>query len=322
LDSARPTPRGSNPRLTEEPQRALSAPGRRDERPLPVVGRHAQLDLTFHYGNGRTVLAEAYAEPPFRVGGWFAESDGLHVILASSAPGVFGHVRLRQTVRVGSGARVRLTSQAALQIHLSLECATTLIEGSYRVEDGAHLHCDCHPLIPFADARLDQRIEVNIVGDGCLYWTDALMCGREARGERWRFASLAHEIAVSRDGFLEHLERYCIQPTEVELSRAWAASDASYLGTTLLTGWSINPDAAERLHAELGGLPGVRAAADRLEDRMLLVRLLSAFGPAFHEARHRIRDRCAKPSACSARVEVRQTAVTMSEVFEVFLRPT
>jgi urease accessory protein UreH len=157
VDSARPTPRGSNPRLTEEPQRPLSVPGRRDERPLPIVGRHARLDLTFHYRNGRTVLAEAYAEPPFRVGGWFAESDGLHVLLASSAPGAFGRNRLQQTVRGGGGARVRLTSQAALQIRPSLDGATAIIKGSYRVEDGAHLHCDWHPL-----TRLQMRASTGV----------------------------------------------------------------------------------------------------------------------------------------------------------------
>jgi urease accessory protein len=196
------------------------------------------------------------------------------VILASSAPGAFDHDRLRQTVRVGSGARVRLTAQAALKVHPSVDRATVLLESSCRVEDGAQLHCDWHPLIPFAGARLGQRIDVKINGDGRLYWSDALMCGRKARGERWKFAYLAHEFAVSRDGFLAYLERYRIQPTEVGLFRAWAASGASYLGTTLLTGWPIDPGA------------GLRAAADRLEDRMLLVGLLSAFGPAFHKARY------------------------------------
>src|SRR5262245_50099929 len=49
---------------------------RRDERPLSVIGRHARLDLTFLYRSGRTVLAEAYAEPPFRVGRWFEAHRG------------------------------------------------------------------------------------------------------------------------------------------------------------------------------------------------------------------------------------------------------
>jgi len=282
VDPARVAVRVSGPCLAAAPA------ARRDERSLPVIGRHARLDLAFLYRNGRTVLAEAYAEPPFRVGRWFAEGEGLHMILASSAPGVFGHDRLQQRVRIGRGARVRLTSQSAMQVHPSPDGAIAHLRSSYHVEDGAHLHCDWHPLIPFAEAWIDQRIEVHLAGGGYLYWSDALMSGRRARGERWKFASLAHEIAVSRDGSLEYLERYRIQPSELAVSRTWAAGDASYLGTTLMTGRPIEPGVAERLHVELGRLTGLRAAADRLDERVLLVRLLGESGPAFHEARRRI----------------------------------
>jgi urease accessory protein len=291
VDSAGVAVRDSDPRVGAE-FHVPRTTGHRDERSLSVVGRHARLDLEFRYRNGHTVLAEAYAEPPWRVGRWFAEGEGLHMILTSSAPGAFGHDCLRQSIRVGCGARVRLTSQSALQVHPSPDGATANLQSSYHVEDGAHLHCHWHPLIPFADSRIEQRIDVNIAGGGYLYWSDAWMSGRHARGERWQFASLAHEIAVSRDGSLEYLERYRIQP-KVEVLRPWVAGDASYLGTTLMTGRPIEPGAAENLHMELGRLAGVRAAADRLDDRLLLVRLLSVSGPAFHEARRWIGDRSA-----------------------------
>ena len=215
------------------------------------------------------------------------------MILTSSAPGAFGHDRLQQSVRVGCGARVRLTSQSAMQVHPSPDGATAHLESSYHVEDGAHLHCEWLPLIPFADARIDQHIAIDIAGTGSLYWSDALMSGRQARGERWQFTSLAQEIAVSRDGSLEYLERYRIQPSEQAVSRPWAAGAASYLGTILMTGRPIEPGVAERLHIELGRIAGIRAAADRLDDRLLLVRLLSVSGPAFHEARRWIRDHSA-----------------------------
>ena len=290
MDSARPAVRAADPRVTEE-WPAPPAPARhRDERPPSVVGRHARLDLTFLYRDRRTVLTEAYAEPPFRVARGLAEGDGVHMILASSAPGAFGHDRLQQIVRIGRGARVRLTSQSAMQVHPSPDGATAHLQSSYHVADGAHLHCDWHPLIPFAGARLDQRIDVHIDGGGCLYWSDALMSGRQARGERWKFASLAHEIAVSRDGSLEYLERYRLQPNELTVSRPWVAGDASYLGTTLVTGRPIEPGVAERLHLQLARFADVRAAADRLDDRVLLVRLLGVSGAAFHEARRWIRD--------------------------------
>jgi len=293
VDTAGVAVRASGPRVTEE-WHADPAPARhRDERLPSVVGRHARLDLAFIYGDRGTVLAHAYAEPPFRVGRCFPEGRGVHMILTSSAPGVFGHDHFQQFVRVGRGARVRLTSQSALQAHPSPDGATAHLQSSYHVEDGAHLHCDWHPLIPFADARIDQRIAIDIAGSGSLYWSDALMSGRQARSERWQFTSLAQEIALSRDGSLEYLERYRIQPSELAVSRPWAAGDASYLGTTLMTGRPIEPGVAERLHIELGRIAGVRAAADRLDDRLLLVRLLSASGPAFHETRRWLRDHSA-----------------------------
>jgi hypothetical protein len=53
----------------------------------------------------------------------------------------------------------------------------------------------------------------------------------------------------------------------------------------------IDPGVAEHIHIELGRLNGVLAAADRLDNRVLLVRLMSASGPAFHEARRWISER-------------------------------
>ena len=291
MDSAGAPLRATDPRITGDVAFGEARAGGRDERPLSRVGRQARLDLDFLCRNGRTVLADAYAEPPFRVGRSFVEGEGLHMILASSAPGVFGHDRLRQIVHVGCGARVRLTSQSATQVHPSSDGGIAHLQSSYHIEDGAYLHCDWHPLIPFADARIDQRIDVTIAGGGCLYWSDALMSGRQASGEQWRFASLAHEIAVVRDGALDYLERYRIQPMDVDVARAWVARDASYLGTTLMIGRPIEPGVAEHLHVELGRLNGVLAAADRLDNRMLLVRLMSASGPAFHGARRWIGER-------------------------------
>jgi urease accessory protein len=207
------------------------------------------------------------------------------MILASSAPGVFGGDGLQQIIRVERGARVRLTSQSALQVHPAPGGTLARLLMTCHIEDDAQLQCQWDPLIPFAGARVDQQIEVCIGGRGMLYWSDALMCGRQARGERWMFASLAHQITVSRGGALEYMERYRLEPNARDVSRLWVAAEASYLGTTLVTGPDIESDAAELLHAELAALTSVRAAVDRLDSRSLLVRLMGPSGPSFHQAR-------------------------------------
>lgn len=262
-------------------------PAPQDLRVTSDVGRHARLHLAFERREGRTRLASSYAEPPFRVPTGFPDGNaGLHAILASSAPGIFGGDRFAQTIEMRSGARVRLTSQSAPQVHPSHDNAVACVEAHYTIETGAHLHCEWDPVIPFAGASLDQRSTIDLAGNATLFWSDAIMAGRQAHGERWAFARLAHELRVCRDGRLVYLERYAIEGG-ASVSRTWIADDACYFGTVLIVGprGSTSP---EEVHGELNRMVAVRASVDALDRDVLLARLISASGTAFHAARGRV----------------------------------
>jgi urease accessory protein len=260
-----------------------------DVREMAAIGRQARLELVFAVRGGRTVLADAYAEPPFRVGRSFPEGDGVHLILASSAPGIFGGDRLDQRVQLEPGARVRLTSQSALQVHPSPTARTAQLHTLYEVAEAAHLHCDWDPFIPFAGSRFAQRIDVRLAAGANLYWSDAFMSGREGRGERWRFAALDHELRLSSAGSLQYLERYQLAPGSASVARPWMAGECSYFGTILQSGTGRDLDVTEELHRDLAGSAGVRAAVDLVESDLTLVRLMAANGRLFHDARARAR---------------------------------
>ena len=106
----------------------------------PSVGRHARLELVFGCRDGRTVLTHAYAEPPLRVGRCLrggrrrCTSSWPRRPRASSAA-----TALTQQIVVERGARVRLTSQSALQVHRSPSGDTARLSSTYRVEDDAEL---------------------------------------------------------------------------------------------------------------------------------------------------------------------------------------
>jgi urease accessory protein len=266
-----------------------------DRRTSVGIGRHARLELRFAWRRGRTVLAEAYAEPPLRVGRCFPEGDGLHMIMVSSAPGVFGGDCLEQVIRIDSGARVRLTSQSALQVHPApvargasaplSDSSVARLRSRYVVAEGAALRCQWDPLIPFAGSRLDQRCDLHIAVDSTLYWSEAFMAGREARGERWRFASLSHEFGVWRGDTLGYVERFRIEPADRPVASPWIAADCCYFGTTIASGEGLDPAAAERLHHELARADRVRTAVDAVDRDLLLVRLMASEGVPFHAAR-------------------------------------
>ena len=264
-----------------------------DRRETARVGRNARLELVFARRAGKTVLTHSYAEPPFRVGRWFPDGDGVHMILTSSAPGFFGGDRFQQLIVVEHGARVRLTSQSALQVHPSPDQEAAQLHASYQVDADAELVCQWDPVIPFAKARFDQRVSVKLAATARLLWSDAFMAGRATAqlspdfdgGERWAFSELTHELNVRRAESLEYLERYRLIPSEQSLESRWVGDAASYFGTILSSGRSADSSAIRGLHEALAPCANVNAAADCLGEKLAIVRLMSASGARFHDAR-------------------------------------
>jgi urease accessory protein UreH len=244
------------------------------------------LDLVFTYRGGRTVLTHGYAEPPFRVGRAFEDGTGARMIMAWSAPGVFGGDFLEQRIHIERGASVSLMSQSALQAHPSPRGHMARMRTTVDVEDGADLRCEWDPLIPFPGARLTQRINVRLAAGSTFYWSDAFMSGRASRGECWTFDTLEHELAVSRAGTLSYLERYRLEPAAHATTSPWVAADACYFGTVIVSGSFRIPDSLQR---DLSSFDGLRGAVDALEPHLTLVRLMASRGPAFHDARALVR---------------------------------
>lgn len=267
--------------------RSLS--GGADTRSTRDIGRRARLELRFALRNGRTVLVHAYAEPPLRVGSSFPCGDGLHLILASSAPGVFGGDVFEHTIVIERGARVRLTSQSALQAHRAGDDLPAVVRTRCLVQNDAHLECEWDPLIPFPGMRLDQYIQIDLGRRARIFWSDAVMSGREARGERWQFRHLAHELRLTRGGALAYLERYRLAPADQSLNRSWVADDCCYFGTVLTASPEDTPGLGESLHRAVSRVSRIHAAADRLEEGLLLVRLMASSGVPFREARSAVK---------------------------------
>jgi len=274
------------------PHRAVNPPT--DVRVPAAIGREARLELRFERRAGRTVVAHAYAEPPFRIGPALSVADAAYVIVVCSGPGVFAGDTLTQSVHVAAGARVVLTSQAALQLHPGAPGAPgspgnidrpAVIRHRYDVVDDGELQCEWDPIIPFAGARALQRYDVSLAPAARLLWSDAVMAGRVSRGETWRFASLDHELRIAVGGALQYLERYRIGPGDRPPSRRWIAGAANYFGSTVAYHSDATADTAERLQRTLDAIDGVTCGVDTIEPSLLLARFASASGVPFAAAR-------------------------------------
>lgn len=262
-----------------------------DSRSASAIGREARLELIFERRGGRTILAHAYVEPPLRIGRAFDVDGAAYVILVCAGPGLFSGDCLRQHVTVGRGARALLVSQSALQVHPANGEGSATVQSEYHVAGDAELHCHWDPVIPFAGARLVQRVDLRLAADSRFYWSDALMSGRLTRGESWRFESIDHELRLSVAGLLKYLERYRLLPGERRPQRRWMAGAPAYLGTAIVHHDAVTSEVAESLHRELSQRQNLTAGVDLVEARLMVGRFLAAQGTAFATARTLFRDR-------------------------------
>jgi len=264
------------------------------------------MDLVFERRGARTILAHAYAEPPFRVGSTLDLDGAAYVILVCTGPGVFAGDTLRQTITVARGAQVVLASQSALQAHPSRADGPARIVHEYDVDEDAELYVHWDPIIPFEAARIEQRFELRLAPSSRVYWSDAVMSGRVTRSEAWRFTVLAHELRVTtargpQRAALRYLERYRLAPRSAEaaaegdatprsIAHPWILGPANYLATALLHDERGTPVLAEALQRRMATLAGVRTGVDAVEPGLIVARLAAASGAPFAAARTLLRE--------------------------------
>ncbi len=241
--------------------------------------------MRFERRGGRTVLEHAYAEPPFRPGGVFDLNGAAYVIVVCSGPGIFGGDTLHQSIHVGPGATVVMASQSALQVHPGAQGATAVVRHDYSVDDDAELRCQWDPVIPFAASRLDQQFDLRLAPNSRLYWTDAMMAGRVSRDERWKFASLAHELRVQMGPSTVYLERYTLDPSDREVTGRWIADAATHFSTLLTCHPRADREAVDVIRSRLAesGLDGI--GVDLLEPGVAVARLMQTGGAPFARVR-------------------------------------
>jgi urease accessory protein len=245
--------------------------------PLAEVGRRGRLDLTFSEQNGKTVLRHSYCEVPFKITRILnSGAPAAHLMLMHCTAGIFGGDDLECSIRVESGACVRITQQSATKVHPS--------EGRFAkqnthivVETGAKLQFYLEPVIPFAESSLRQATRVDLQPGGRLMFWEAFMAGRIGRGERWRFNELASETRLHSNDALLYLDRFKL-PNGFE-GAPWSIGDCTYVGTGLYAG----PHAQHFASVLHQSMP--EAGIDTPAPGLAAIRVASVSGPDFHRLR-------------------------------------
>lgn len=207
----------------------------------------------------------------------------------SPSGGTFSDDDLCTTVRCGEGAHLHLTTQAATQVFAG-DGPGARHHLSFAVHDGAVLQYYPGTVIPHADSRFTQRIDIAVDRGGVYLGWEAVAAGRIAHGERYGYSGYDSALAVSVDGRIVARDRQLIRPQSS--SDATALIDGDYVATFLAVAPG-RPAAAllDRIRRALGDAAGVDGGASTLpHDVGVFARLAAHRAPDLQRARQRLFD--------------------------------
>ena len=148
---------------------------------------------------GRTCLVGRRTNPPLQVQRVLyldeALPDMAFVCLCNPTAGVLQGDTLEIRVRVKTGARAHISTQAATKVFTMPEGAARL-DTCLDIDQGAYLEYLPDPLIPFRGARLAQHTSITVAPGASLVYGEVIASGRTARGESLAYSELQYRLDV------------------------------------------------------------------------------------------------------------------------------
>lgn len=195
----------------------------------------------------------------------------MQAVLLNTGGGITGGDTFSLDATVRTGARLRLTTQAAERAYAAQPGETGRVTTRLHVADGAQLDWLPQETILFEGCDLNRSLTVDLSGSARLLLVEPVVFGRAAMGETLRNATFADRIELRRGGDILFRDAMRFQgDITAHLARAHVADGAGALATVVY----VAPDAATRLPQVRAVLPA-SAGASVIGDDLLVARLLA-----------------------------------------------
>ena len=198
---------------------------------LPVG--HGALEIAG--SGGRSVVVGRHAASPLRLLCPRNAGTAAWTYTSSFGGGLVDGDDVRLDVTVGACAQALVATQASTKAYPAEHGARqTLAAG---VAAAGLLVVLSDPLVPFAGARVESLVDVELVADASVVAVESLAAGRVARGERWQAARCQTRLRVRRDGQLLLDEALLLDPAHGDVAQRMGRFDA--VATVALSGPAV-----------------------------------------------------------------------------------
>ncbi len=186
----------------------------------------------------RTALTEVFRTAPFHLGLPAAgKGGGAEVIVQEVGPGLLAGDVTETETAVGPGAQLTLRGQAATKLYPCPAGERIETTARLRVRAGGTLIHLPGELIPFKEAELLQRVEIDVESGGRVALAEIITPGRLAMGELDAYRHLKLRLHARIDGRLVPAERTTLDPAHHPPSMPGRRGVWQCLGTLWLIGF-------------------------------------------------------------------------------------
>jgi urease accessory protein len=176
--------------------------------------------------------------------------------------GVLGGDQLQLEVNVGPQAQAQVTTTGATRVYRHRPGPDARQQTVLRVGPDALLEFLPDPLIPFAGARYQQQVAIELAqGSGLFYW-DMIAPGREASGEVFAYARVELGLELCADGAPVALERMVLEPMLRPLESPLRWGRYRYLATLYICRVGMAAGTWSALEKELDALAQAATCPD------------------------------------------------------------
>jgi urease accessory protein len=179
---------------------------------------------------------------------WDVDARALLVQVVNPTAGILAGDRLESEIAVQPEAALLVTTPSASRV-FRMRDGVAECRQRFKVHEGGWLEVLPEPLVPHRGSRYTQTTEVDVHGDGSLFFVDQLMPGRIGHGEAWSWGQLRLELRVRVDGELVLRERLDQTGAQLRAMAELAGSGprACFANAILIApGATANPEPAWR----------------------------------------------------------------------------
>jgi urease accessory protein len=196
----------------------------------------ARLHLDFCAANGATQLHCVQQDPPWKVVRAFPNPAGESLVhLNNVSGGVFGGDHLSLHIKLGSEAAAQITTTGSTRVYRPREnAADALLVNEIHLGQGALLEYLPDSVIPFRDARCEQRTNVYLDPGATLLWWEIIAPGRVASGESFAYESLRVNTCIWSQDRPIYIDRMNLNPRQVEVSSMARLGKYRYLTSFMI----------------------------------------------------------------------------------------